>query len=380
MIMTILNKEKKSLISNWVNIINSRFKTKQDGFSLVEVLVIIAVFVILISSATSLVSRRITNADLDGKTQEIMGLIDKARNYSVSGFKNDVWGIRVLDNNADCTGSADCVIMFKGIDYASRDSSFDQEVSLGTGTTGSYLESSQENQFYFGVNSGWLTTSSDTALSEQLIVIKNNTGDQRSIVINPTGVASLFDCGQDKVFDIEGNSYDTLKIGSQCWMAENLNIGTMLASAGTAQTGNGIIEKWCYDDSEANCTSNGALYKWDEAMGYVTTEGAQGICMAGWHIPTDGEFDTLVANYPSASAGTELKLNGVSDFNLSLAGEMNGGSSTYDLADDYGILWTSTQSDSTNAYRQYVRASLATVTNDTNAKTYGFSVRCLKDY
>ena len=75
-------------------------------------------------------------------------------------------------------------------------------------------------------------------------------------------------------------------------MAENLNVGTRI-SGSSNQTNNSIIEKYCYDDLEANCNTYGGLYQWDEAMQYSATEGVKGICPTGWHLPTDAEWTTL---------------------------------------------------------------------------------------
>ena len=61
------------------------------------------------------------------------------------------------------------------------------------------------------------------------------------------------------------------------------------------QTNNDIIEKYCFGNLSASCTTlgYGGLYQWDEAMQYVTTPGTQGICPTGWHIPTIEEFEIL---------------------------------------------------------------------------------------
>ena len=59
------------------------------------------------------------------------------------------------------------------------------------------------------------------------------------------------------------------------------------------QTDDGIIEKYCYDDSEVNCDIYGGLYQWNELMKYDVLEASQGICPSGWHIPTDEEFIIL---------------------------------------------------------------------------------------
>jgi uncharacterized protein (TIGR02145 family) len=95
--------------------------------------------------------------------------------------------------------------------------------------------------------------------------------------------------------EYEGKTYNTVQIGNQCWLKENLNVGTMIVSNGTAdnQTSNGMIEKYCYDNEPANCDIYGGLYQWNEAMQYATSEGAQGICPDGWHIPTLAEYETL---------------------------------------------------------------------------------------
>ena len=62
-------------------------------------------------------------------------------------------------------------------------------------------------------------------------------------------------------------------------------MGTMINGISN-QTNNDTLEKYCYNDDTANCSIYGGLYQWNEAMQYVTTSGAQGICPTGWHIPT----------------------------------------------------------------------------------------------
>ncbi len=90
----------------------------------------------------------------------------------------------------------------------------------------------------------------------------------------------------------EGQIYNTVQIGTQCWFKENLNVGTMINS-NLSQTNTGTIEKYCYGNLESNCTIYGGFYQWDEMMQYVETSGAKGICPTGWHIPTDGEWCTV---------------------------------------------------------------------------------------
>jgi len=92
--------------------------------------------------------------------------------------------------------------------------------------------------------------------------------------------------------EYEGKTYNTVLIGSQCWLRENLDIGVKV-DGNANQQNNGIIEKWCYDNEDSNCELYGGLYQWEEMMKYSTTEGSQGICPNGWHIPADNELCEL---------------------------------------------------------------------------------------
>ena len=87
-------------------------------------------------------------------------------------------------------------------------------------------------------------------------------------------------CGCVAPVTFEGYTYPTVQIGIQCWFRENLKAGTMINvnTGGHLQTDNGIIEKYCYDNNPANCDTYGGLYEWNEAMQYVTEDGAQGVC------------------------------------------------------------------------------------------------------
>jgi uncharacterized protein (TIGR02145 family) len=110
------------------------------------------------------------------------------------------------------------------------------------------------------------------------------------------------------VMDQDKNYYGIVTIGSQTWLAENLNIGTEIPLLGQEQKDNGIIEKWCYD-----CKTYGGLYSWYEMMQYNPADSGvigitQGICPVGWHIPTQIEVVTL-SNYLGGGgiAGGKMK-------------------------------------------------------------------------
>ena len=89
-----------------------------------------------------------------------------------------------------------------------------------------------------------------------------------------------------------GQVYNTVQILSQCWLKENLNIGTMI-QGNESMTDNGIIEKFCFDNKEDSCIKYGGLYEWNEMMQYLNMQGTQGICPPGWHIPADEEWKIL---------------------------------------------------------------------------------------
>jgi uncharacterized protein (TIGR02145 family) len=114
-------------------------------------------------------------------------------------------------------------------------------------------------------------------------------------IIHAQGYADSFRCG-DKLTDArDGQSYATVQIGSQCWMAQNLNVGNRIDRM-MASLNNGVIEKYCYLDKEDSCTVYGGLYRWGEMMQYDSVEGVRGICPAGWHVPSNGEWCTMLTH------------------------------------------------------------------------------------
>ena len=109
----------------------------------------------------------------------------------------------------------------------------------------------------------------------------------------------------------DGKSYLTFLAGSRtssrCWMAENLNYGTF-TNGNQPQSDNCIVEKYCINDLSTQCTVSGGYYQWNELMNYNAAEGAQGMCMPGWHIPSQQEWADLENFYLGTGlAGNALK-------------------------------------------------------------------------
>ena len=186
---------------------------------------------------------------------------------------------------------------------------------------------------------------------------------------------TTFTCGNSLVDSRDNQSYPTVLIGSQCWMKKNLNIGTKI-NLTSAQSNNSTIENYCYNNTDANCTTYGGLYQWDEMMQYVATEGATGICPTGWHIPTDAQWTTLTGNYAAATAGTALKAGGASGFDALLGGRRDIDGSAWQLTEG-GYFWSTTVNGSNPWYR-FVSNGTADVNRTSTQKTLGLSVRCIK--
>ncbi|MFH0735699.1 MAG: FISUMP domain-containing protein, partial [bacterium] len=139
-----------------------------------------------------------------------------------------------------------------------------------------------------------------------------------------------FTCGGTIIYS--GQSYNTILIGSQCWLKENLNVGTKI-NGSEEQLNNSTLEKYCYDNNETNCNTYGGLYQWAEAVQYQNgatnftspspafTGNVQGICPTGWHIPTKAEFEIL--NITVGDDGDILK--DASGFSALFAGYRNYG-------------------------------------------------------
>jgi uncharacterized protein (TIGR02145 family) len=186
----------------------------------------------------------------------------------------------------------------------------------------------------------------------------------------------------------DGKRYNTVVIGTQCWLRENLDVGTMI-NRNVIPSDNGVIEKYCYDDDPNMCDIYGGLYQWEEAMQYSMLLGAQGICPNGWHIPTVPEFDELAAAV--GYDGNALKAFGVgggagagtntSGFSALLAGERSY-VPPYDFI-DLDVYTHYYSSDENGVYLVEsigLGATTSTIVDYASRKDGGVSIRCIKDY
>jgi len=145
----------------------------------------------------------------------------------------------------------------------------------------------------------------------------------------------------------DGQEYKTILIGTQTWLAENLNYN--------AEGSN------CYDNDPDNCAKYGRLYNW---------ETANKICPQGWHLPSEREWKVLVDYTGDADLGFAALMGGY------------GGCSDYDRY--YGIgqggfLWSATETRRTESAFYYIYANYNFASESTGGKTCLLSVRCIKD-
>ena len=237
-------------------------------------------------------------------------------------------------------------------------------------------------------------------------VASSSSGEQSSssvAYVEPCRTDSMDTCEYGTLTDErDGQTYKTVKIGTQTWMAENLNYAYLQPTKSLDSS------SFCYNDSVSYCEKYGRLYLWSAAMDSVgewSTNGkgcgyektcsptypVRGICPEGWHLPTETEFDALLTAV-GATAGKMLKsTNGWKDNK----GESGNGTDAYSFSalpagyrdisgrfsyeGYYARFWSSTEDHSNYAYFMYLYYDYDNAFLNSYLKYYGFSVRCVKD-
>ncbi len=223
--------------------------------------------------------------------------------------------------------------------------------------------------------------------------IKQGLVNKQDIIITTTGKP----CQGIPTIIYQGKTYNTVQIGNQCWLKENLDVGTKI-NRFIEQENNNIIEEYCYDNNETNCNTYGGLYQWAEAVQYqnratnsispspVFTGNIKGICPTGWHIPTFAEFETLIASVDNDGNKLKREDQGTGSgtgTNTSYFSAFLAGYSNYNgYFTNFGYrtyFWSSTENDAANAYSLSLSNNVSSTIVYDNYKGHGFSVRCLKD-
>ena len=216
--------------------------------------------------------------------------------------------------------------------------------------------------------------------------------------------ATNIPCPGMETITYEGQVYNTIQVYDQCWLKENLNVGVRL-DPNVYPSDNELIEKYCYDNLESNCDIYGGLYMWDEMMQYTNSEGVQGICPPGWHVPDNEDWKVLFGAVDSqygigdpeweqftcgSDVATRLKSttgwynngNGTDDFGFSI---LPSGFYMFFPPGAYtNLYWmsemrTSSEDEAWSAFSWDFFHSRPTTVHFADEKEFGYTVRCLKN-
>jgi uncharacterized protein (TIGR02145 family) len=197
--------------------------------------------------------------------------------------------------------------------------------------------------------------------------------------------------------DVENNTYQTVTIGSQLWMAENLKVtkyndGTDIPNiTNSSQWSNLTTAAWSYYNNDAAYNAKyGKLYNWYAVS--PTTNGNKNVCPTGWHVPTDAEW-TVLTDYLGGLnvAGGKMKEVGTTSWdspnieatNTSLFTVLPGGFRNYFgdsyFIGSYGYWWSSSEYSTNDAWYRYIVNYGGYANRNGDNKRFGFSVRCLRD-
>ena len=236
---------------------------------------------------------------------------------------------------------------------------------------------------------------------------------KKAALENCTGVpcvvappAPSFTCGTSTVSDVDGNIYNTVAIGTgttaQCWTASNLKVtkyndGTNILEINSTGTWDATIvtgARTVYNGLSANLSTYGYLYNW-----YAATDSRK-ICPTGWHVPTDGDWTSLIqfidptasatgTGAQSTTAGNVMKKNDASFWTTNIGTNTSGFSvlpSGYRNTDgsfsgikENAYFWSATETNSNDAWARNLLGPSGRVGRYDFRKSDGYSVRCLRD-
>jgi uncharacterized protein (TIGR02145 family) len=211
--------------------------------------------------------------------------------------------------------------------------------------------------------------------------------------------------------DIDGYVYNTVTIGTQIWMRENLkttkyNNGDLIGTTTPATldiSGESTPKyQWAYDGNESNAATYGRLYTW-----YAVTD-IRNICPTGWHVPTDAEWTTLTDyltnngyGYGGSGSGIAKSMAATSGWTITTSPGIPGNDQasnnssyftalpagfrdntepgTFAYLNSYTIWWSSTENLTDAALCRAIYYFAAGVDRYSSSDRHGFSVRCIKN-
>ena len=299
------------------------------------------------------------------------------------------------------------------VSWSSVSNATSYKVYRSSSANGSYtLIGSPTNIYYYDTNPL-------TGYNYYKVKAVNNAGESAFSSVascNYSGSTDGQPCsGTPTVTDVDNNVYNTVQIGQQCWMAENLRTtkyadGTVIPLGGST-TSTTTAYRYRPNNLSSNVSTYGYLYNWKAVMrnnnsSSANPSGVQGVCPTGWHVPSDAEWTQLTdyvgsqSGYQCSSSsiyigkalasttgwetstlicsvGNNQSTNNVTGFNARPAGQ-NDGSGYYDFG-SMARFWSSTQASGSNAHIRYLYCIYNGVYSYDYNKSYAFSVRCLRN-
>jgi len=269
-------------------------------------------------------------------------------------------------------------------------------VAYGTSSNPTLSNNSIINGTGTGVFTSVLTGLSASTLYYVRAYATNSVGTAYGNQVSFTTLSAAC-TGTPTVTDVDNNTYSTVPIGTQCWTQSNLkvskyrngnNIPTGLTNSAWSVTTSGAYA--IYNNDPVNDGLYGKLYNH-----YAVTD-SRGICPTGWHVPSDAEWTTLENHLGGSNvAGGALKSTVMQPtlwgWNLPNTGATNSSGFTalpagllsymgnFGYKGNYGYWWSSSVSSGSNAWLLYLNSNDISTYRASNYRSYGLSVRCLKD-
>lgn len=235
---------------------------------------------------------------------------------------------------------------------------------------------------------------------------------KKLLFLLPIAFISLLACHKEKqtieplqystVTDFDGNTYKTVKIGSQWWMCENLKVEHYNDGSPISYIDiNALDSNWSHASEGAFCYINDSIY--GKLYNYLAVSDVRKLAPEGWHVPTDSEWQTLEKSVGmsdvqasglawrgtteaeklvvKSSLGwpTNSAVFGSNEVGFSaLPGGVRVSDGTTNNSQSVAFWWTSSSKDN-QAYYRYIDAQFKRIFRQYTQASYGMSVRCVKD-
>lgn len=343
------------------------------------------------NTGNQLISNQAVNTKVSLLRGSLTGIAVYVETHSVSTNANGLLTLEIGSGNA-VSGN------FSSINWQNGPYFIKTETDPDGGTNYSITTTSQLLSVPYSLNAG-NGISRVSATGDSLYL-----GNGNHLIIPGISAANSGSNGQ--VTDIDGNVYQTVTIGTQIWMKENLKVSkyrngeaipTNFSDVAWAVLNSGAYS--IYNNDSANNSIFGKLYNWYSVVDF------RGLCPVGWHVPTDHDWN-LLTNYLDSSSDTTQCCNNTAGGKMKSIGTLQAGTGLWESPNTdasnisgfgghpggdrkpngpfnangvYGSWWSSTQFSTSDSYYRTLNYNNNYSYRFNASKQYGFSIRCLKD-